>query len=708
MADNSSGLPVLTIGAGSNATTQYVGVKIFDSAGTNQVAVNANNALKSDLSNYGGTATGAGNAIHVQPGTAATFTVNAPVGTPAFVRLSDGAAALIGQATMAASLPVVIASNQSTIVVDTELTAVAALADATANPTITNIAGYLMGFNGTTWDRVRTANTGRLQVDVITGGGSNAAILVDNAGFTDGTSSVSTSGYIFDEVAGIALTENDVAAARIDSKRSQVLVLEDATTRGQRQAVTAAGAASANIAQINGATSSATNPLFVELSTGAGAYTLFGQTNATAPFSRITDGTTNVAVIAGTTALKTDLSSVAGTATVTGGLAGSVGIGGLAASGATISGNPVLLGGTFTTAQPTVTTGQAVNLQTTNRGALIIATGADTPAFNLTTYGGTATTLGQKAMTASMPVTLASDQSSLSVTLAANQSVNLAQVAGTTTVTGGLAGSQGVGGLAASGAAKSGNPVQGGAVFTTAQPTVTTGQVVEFQATARGGLIIATGADTPAFNLTQVGGSTISATVPVASRLTDGTAFYANTGQTAGTSVFSRINDGTTTAGVIISTTALKVDIASRQGAVDSATNPLSVRLTDGAAFYSSGSGAPTAATFSTQTSAALGAGASVTLTHYVTNTKTGQLMGADVAGSVPLKVEIGTILTGAFTARTVAFAAPYAGLQWRSPYKTFITRASADATTGFGVRITNKDASVAADVYSTGYWDEV
>lgn len=137
--------------------------------------------------------------------------------------------------------------TSGSITADTELLAAAALADATANPTITQIAGYMMGFNGTTWDRVRTANTGRLQVDVVTGGGSNASVLVDNAGFTDGTSSVTGVGFIFDEVAGTALTENDIAAARIDSKRAQVHVIEDATTRGQRMAVDASGRITANI-----------------------------------------------------------------------------------------------------------------------------------------------------------------------------------------------------------------------------------------------------------------------------------------------------------------------------------------------------------------------------------------------------------------------------------------------------------------------------
>jgi hypothetical protein len=55
--------------------------------------------------------------------------------------------------------------------------------------------------------------------------------ITDNAGFTDGTTKVQPAGFIFDEAAGTALTENDAAAARIDSKRAQIGVIEDATTR---------------------------------------------------------------------------------------------------------------------------------------------------------------------------------------------------------------------------------------------------------------------------------------------------------------------------------------------------------------------------------------------------------------------------------------------------------------------------------------------
>ena len=47
--------------------------------------------------------------------------------------------------------------------------------------------------------------------------------------------------------------------------------------------------------------------------------------------------------------------------------------------------------------------------------ALTITTFPDNEPFNLNQYGGTATTLGQKTMTASMPVVIASDQSAVSV-----------------------------------------------------------------------------------------------------------------------------------------------------------------------------------------------------------------------------------------------------------------------------------------------------
>lgn len=80
--------------------------------------------------------------------------------------------------------------------------------------------------------------TAKGQLHVYSESGSTIA---DNAAFTDGTTPVYPSGFVYDDVAGTALTENDVAAARIDAKRAQVHTLEDGTTRGRYLTITANG-----------------------------------------------------------------------------------------------------------------------------------------------------------------------------------------------------------------------------------------------------------------------------------------------------------------------------------------------------------------------------------------------------------------------------------------------------------------------------------
>lgn len=115
------------------------------------------------------------------------------------------------------------------------------------------------GVSGTGVQRVTLASDSTGQVAIASGTVTTVSTLtnitnwgniVDNAAFTDGTTRVSMSGFIFDEVAGTALTENDAAAARIDSKRALVCGIEDGTTRGQRAAVDASG----NLAVSNKAT----------------------------------------------------------------------------------------------------------------------------------------------------------------------------------------------------------------------------------------------------------------------------------------------------------------------------------------------------------------------------------------------------------------------------------------------------------------------
>lgn len=65
--------------------------------------------------------------------------------------------------------------------------------------------------------------------------------IVDNAGFTDGATKLVPAGFIFDEAAGTALTENDAAAGRIDSKRAVVVAIEDVSTRGRRLVINSDG-----------------------------------------------------------------------------------------------------------------------------------------------------------------------------------------------------------------------------------------------------------------------------------------------------------------------------------------------------------------------------------------------------------------------------------------------------------------------------------
>jgi hypothetical protein len=92
--------------------------------------------------------------------------------------------------------------------------------------------------------------------------------IADNGGFTDGTSKVMPAGFIYDDVAGTVLTENDVAAARVDSKRAQAFVLEDGTTRARYAQINSVGQLSTltNVSQINGVT-----PLMGNGASGTGA-----------------------------------------------------------------------------------------------------------------------------------------------------------------------------------------------------------------------------------------------------------------------------------------------------------------------------------------------------------------------------------------------------------------------------------------------------
>lgn len=121
--------------------------------------------------------------------------------------------------------------------------------------------------------------------------------------------------------------------------------------------------------------------------------------------------------------------------------------------------------------------------QPVSAASLPLPTGAATAANQTTANSslssidaGIPAALGQTTMVNSMPVAIASDQSAI----------------------------QHVGNVA-SGATDSGNPLKTGGVFNTTQPTVTNGQRVDTQSTARGANIVATGTDN--FNINNVSGT---------------------------------------------------------------------------------------------------------------------------------------------------------------------------------------------------------
>jgi hypothetical protein len=133
------------------------------------------------------------------------------------------------------------------------------------------------------------------------------------------------------------------------------------------------------------------------------------------------------------------------------------------AQGSTTSGqNGVLDQTATTTAAPTYTTGTTNPLSTTTAGALRVDGSAVTQPVsgtvtanqgtanatpwneNITEWGGTATTLGQKTSSASVPVVIASDQSAIPVTFSTGTSILTyftdASVASGSTVTHSIAG----------------------------------------------------------------------------------------------------------------------------------------------------------------------------------------------------------------------------------------------------------------------------
>lgn len=168
------------------------------------------------------------------------------------------------------------------------------------NAGITTIAGAVSGTEMQV--DVLTMPTVTVNAHAVTNAGTFATqesqILADNAGFTDGTTKVFAAGYIYDEVAGTALTENDVAAARINVNRGLVNIIEDGVTRGRYATVTASNALKVDASGVAVPITDNSGSITVDYAT-TGSGTATGALRVELP----TNGTGTVGLNAGTNAI---------------------------------------------------------------------------------------------------------------------------------------------------------------------------------------------------------------------------------------------------------------------------------------------------------------------------------------------------------------------------------------------------------------------
>lgn len=201
------------------------------------------------------------------------------------------------------------------------------------------------------------------------------------------------------------------------------------------------------------------------------------------------------------------------------------------ASGGTAAASSTLSGGIYNSSAPTLTTGQQASLQLdvsgnlkTSGTATVSGTVAATQSGTWTVQQGTppwsvsqsgAWTTGRTWSLLNTTDSVNSVQSGAWTTgrtwslASGTDSVASVQsgawTSGRTWTTSSTTDSIVAVGNVASGASDSGNPLKTGGVFNTTQPTVTTGQRVDTQSTARGALIVATGLD--ALNVGNITGT---------------------------------------------------------------------------------------------------------------------------------------------------------------------------------------------------------
>lgn len=300
-------------------------------------------------------------------------------------------------------------SISGTATVDTELPAAAALADATANPTTPLVGAALEGWNGATWDRLKSTTANGLVVDVSRVQGTTAVsgtVTANQGGAPWSENITQVAGAAIAQGHGVAATAIRVELptdgtgklATVDTITNVVHVDDNAGSLTVDGAVTITGTATVF------GNESIDQPL-----TGLG-FAVGGRASTATPTAVSPDNDFQVIWLDRNGRVQENISQFGGSAVVTG-----TGVGGAGIPRVTVSSDSTL------TSVATITNVVHVD---DNAGSLTI----DTPQLPAALVGGrldenvgawlgsTAPTVGSKTSANSIPVVIASDQGAISVT----------------------------------------------------------------------------------------------------------------------------------------------------------------------------------------------------------------------------------------------------------------------------------------------------
>lgn len=153
-----------------------------------------------------------------------SITIDAPVGTPAFVRLSDGSAAITTLPVSLASVPSHAVTNAGVFVVQATLDAETTKVIGTVRVASGGIASGAVASGAIASGAVASGAfaSGALASGSIAAG-AIADMIIDDAAFTPATSRVLMAGFEADETSTDSVDEGDAGAARMTLDRKQIV-----------------------------------------------------------------------------------------------------------------------------------------------------------------------------------------------------------------------------------------------------------------------------------------------------------------------------------------------------------------------------------------------------------------------------------------------------------------------------------------------------